>query len=333
MDDLLSKIAEESGDFGAPPGDPREDRQRVRHFGLGVHRGEGGTGVLDRAEGRPDDRFPCGPEGGREVGLQVRGARSREGGGENGALPRAPSAAPRQERGPQLARGGGVPLGSLGESGGIPRQILGCAFRGGLHLLQLEHPSSRPLHRGEGSPDPRGPLPGEISGNIPFRPGTKRRSGEPGAPGSRGGPLGYARDLAPARCRFRSTRVLPLSTGRLVDPPASPSVPGCRRSKPKERGRREGTARRGGSAAGRPTSGAPLRGCGAIAAPARCRFRSPGTFPWGDIPISGITLRSVPPLTGKECPRPFAPQAASRNPSRLRLLAPGAAHGYVAVIM
>src|SRR4030067_264848 len=114
MNDLLSKIAEESGDFG-----------------LGVHRGKGGTGVLDRAEGRPDDRFPCGPEGGGEVGLHVRGARSREGGGENGALPRAPSAAPRQERGQQLARGGGRPLRSLGESVGIPRQLLVRAFRGG----------------------------------------------------------------------------------------------------------------------------------------------------------------------------------------------------------
>ncbi|KRT71878.1 MAG: hypothetical protein XU12_C0030G0001, partial [Deltaproteobacteria bacterium CSP1-8] len=38
-------------------------------------------------------------------------------------------------------------------------------------------------------------------------------------------PLGYASDLAPARCRFRSTQVLPRSTGRLVDPPASPRVP------------------------------------------------------------------------------------------------------------
>src|SRR3970282_3040215 len=47
----------------------------------------------------------------------------------------------------------------------------------------------------------------------------------PGAPGARGGPLGYASDLAPARCRFRSTQVLPRSTGRLVDPPASPRVP------------------------------------------------------------------------------------------------------------
>src|SRR3970040_1113458 len=50
-----------------------------------------------------------------------------------------------------------------------------------------------------------------------------------GDPCSRRGPLGYARDLAPARCRFRSTRFLPRSTGRLVDPPASPRVPGTGR--------------------------------------------------------------------------------------------------------
>ena len=48
--------------------------------------------------------------------------------------------------------------------------------------------------------------------------------------------------------------------------------------------------------------------------PARCRFRSPGTFPWGDIPLSSITLRSVPPSGERECPRPFAPQAAARTP-------------------
>src|SRR4030067_1598068 len=75
------------------------------------------------------------------------------------------------------------------------------------------------------------------NGNVPgvsplgVSPGTAT-----GAPGSRRGPLGYARDLAPARCRFRSTQVLPFSgtllqphyrqppgvSPRLVDPPASP---------------------------------------------------------------------------------------------------------------
>src|SRR3972149_843508 len=48
-----------------------------------------------------------------------------------------------------------------------------------------------------------------------------------------------SRDLAPARCRFRSTRFLPPPTGRLVDPPHRLMVPGCRRSKPKEWGRSE----------------------------------------------------------------------------------------------
>ena len=37
-------------------------------------------------------------------------------------------------------------------------------------------------------------------------------------------------------------------------------------------------------------------------APARCRFRSPGTFPWGDIPPSSITLRSVPPSGERSVP-------------------------------
>src|SRR4030065_907628 len=50
-----------------------------------------------------------------------------------------------------------------------------------------------------------------------------------GDPGSRRGPLGSPRARAPARCRFRSTRFLPRSTGRLVDPPASPRVPGTGR--------------------------------------------------------------------------------------------------------
>jgi len=40
---------------------------------------------------------------------------------------------------------------------------------------------------------------------------------------ARGGlPRRYARDLAPARCRFRSTRFLPRSTGRVEDPPHRP---------------------------------------------------------------------------------------------------------------
>src|SRR3990172_1805485 len=76
-------------------------------------------------------------------------------------------------------------------------------------------------------------------------------------PGSRRGPLGYARDRAPARCRFRSTRFLPRSTGRLVDPPASPRVPGCRRSKPKERGRSEVKRSRAGPPHGEPRTEPP----------------------------------------------------------------------------
>ena len=63
-----------------------------------------------------------------------------------------------------------------------------------------------------------------------------------GDPGSRRGPLGYARDLAPACCRFRSTRFLPRSTGRLVDPPASPRVPGSRHPR---NGARHGRSSRG----------------------------------------------------------------------------------------
>src|SRR4030065_954424 len=120
----------------------------------------------DRPERGPDDRFPRGPEGRRKVRLYVRGARRRESGEEHGAVPRASSAAPRPERGPELARGGGGPVRSFGESGGVPRQVLRRSFRGGLYLLQLEHPPSRPLHRGERGPDPRGPLPREISRKI-----------------------------------------------------------------------------------------------------------------------------------------------------------------------
>src|SRR3990172_4306175 len=42
--------------------------------------------------------------------------------------------------------------------------------------------------------------------------------------GGRGAPLSNARGLAPARCRFRSTQVLPRSTGRSAEPPAAPSA-------------------------------------------------------------------------------------------------------------
>src|SRR4030065_225961 len=100
-----------------------------------------------------------------------------------------------------------------------------------------------------------------------------------GDPGSRRGPLGYARDLAPARCRFRSTRFLPRSTGRLVDPPAAPYGTGIlecpgewRRAKgasgpmtAPQRGVRARRRRRGGVAEGAVPGGgaAPPRGGGA----------------------------------------------------------------------
>jgi hypothetical protein len=43
---------------------------------------------------------------------------------------------------------------------------------------------------------------------------------------TRGGlPLRYARDLAPARCRFCSSDGMPRSTGRYGEPPASPKGP------------------------------------------------------------------------------------------------------------
>ena len=75
--------------------------------------------------------------------------------------------------------------------------------------------------------------------------------------GSRRGPLGYARDLAPARCRFRSTRFLPFSgtllqphyrqppgvSPRLVDPPASPRV--LRLSAPRNGAHKCGVRRKG----------------------------------------------------------------------------------------
>ncbi len=88
-----------------------------------------------------------------------------------------------------------------------------------------------------------------------------------GRPLARGGiPLRYARDLAPARCRFRSPEQGSRSTGRFVEPPASPRVPGTGRSS-----RRTGDAVCGGcrnvhsslispSAAGRRRPGSPRRG-------------------------------------------------------------------------
>src|SRR3989337_3270494 len=88
------------------------------------------------------------------------------------------------------------------------------------------------------SPAPRVSLRSLVGGLLRFAaPST-------GDPGSRRGPLGYARDLAPARCRFRSTRFLPRSTGRLVDPPASPRIPDNRH--PHSRLHDRGTRRRGG---------------------------------------------------------------------------------------
>jgi hypothetical protein len=82
---------------------------------------------------------------------------------------------------------------------------------------------------------------------------------------------------APARCRFRSTRFPPRSTGRLVDPPASPRV--LRSQAPSQwgapwaeqprKGDPSGAFREGGQAqtcgciASRATSPrSPLRGCG-----------------------------------------------------------------------
>ena len=48
--------------------------------------------------------------------------------------------------------------------------------------------------------------------------------------------------------------------------------------------------------------------------PARChsaRPNSPGTFPWGDIPLSSITLRSVPPSGERNVPAQSADPPAS----------------------
>jgi hypothetical protein len=71
------------------------------------------------------------------------------------------------------------------------------------------------------------------------------------------GPLDYARDLAPARCLFRSTRSFPRPTGRLIDIPALPRVPGCPHSKPKERGISEVKRSRAGPPRGEPRTEPP----------------------------------------------------------------------------
>ena len=51
------------------------------------------------------------------------------------------------------------------------------------------------------------------------------RRAQPGPLAREGLPLRYARDLAPARCRFRSPDGMHRSTGRSREPPASPKGP------------------------------------------------------------------------------------------------------------
>src|SRR4030066_165505 len=72
---------------------------------------------------------------------------------------------------------------------------------------------------------------GERAGGDP-RPGTLARGGIPSVTLD-----GDIPDSSPGCGRGVSPPIR--STGRLVDPPASPRAPGCRRSKPKERGRSE----------------------------------------------------------------------------------------------
>jgi len=75
------------------------------------------------------------------------------------------------------------------------------------------------------------------------------RGNATGDPGSRGIPLSYARDLAPARCRSARRKLyafggtllnvqLDIGMSPPVEPPASPGVPGCRRSS-RRRGQHE----------------------------------------------------------------------------------------------
>src|SRR3972149_11024220 len=127
-------------------------------------------------------------------------------------------------------------------------------------------------------------------------------AGGPGPLAREGVPLGYARDLATARCRFRSTRFPPRSTGRLVDPPASPRVPGCRGSKPKERGRSEVKRSRAGFPHGEPRTEPPSEAAGQ---------------PLAAIPLDAIFASLHRPLIG-------TPRCAWE---------PGATHTYVAVFM
>ena len=68
-------------------------------------------------------------------------------------------------------------------------------------------------------PHPPPPLPAQLR---PTRGMGERRS--PGTLARGGLPLRYARDLAPARCRFRSTRFLPF--GGALLPPYYPQPPG-----------------------------------------------------------------------------------------------------------
>ena len=144
-----------------------------------------------------------------------------------------------------------------------------------------------------------------------------------GAPGSRRGPLGYARDLAPARCRFRSTQRSPfggtllfLSTikpgvsPRLVEPP--PASRGPFRKRPcTERADAPRPARR-------PTEAYPprygeggqrsRRGCSGTRMPG-----SEGMDPWRPAPRvpCAVPARRNSPGTflihlrdeGEECPR------------------------------
>src|SRR4030066_1819194 len=92
----------------------------------------------------------------------------------------------------------------------------------------------------------------------------------PGARGSQALPLRYARDLRPlaaipldAISSFGGTllsRIPDMNQEcprRLVDPPASPKVPGYRRSKPKERGRSEVKRSRAGPPHGEPRTEPP----------------------------------------------------------------------------